>query len=127
MSTPARILLERAVQGGGQLLKVEKLGDGATEGPARALVFTFDVGRILVTAEDGQLRGDTLQSAEDLPSGLLDAAEEEPWWRILGNPVTKVGPDAESGFDVQFRHDDANPRRVRLRVDGSRVSAKLVS
>lgn len=143
MSTPARILFERAAGGGGQLLRVERLPDGAgrkgagregaegageaeREGVGRAWLFTFDVGRILVTAEGGALRGDHLVSAEDVPSGLVDASEDEPWWRLLGNPLTRVGPESPDGLDLQFRHDDANPRRVHLGIESGHVSARLV-
>ncbi|MGH0035872.1 MAG: hypothetical protein ACQGVK_12670 [Myxococcota bacterium] len=127
MSAPAQSLFERAAQAGGQLLRVERLPDGGREGLAPAFLLTFDVGRILLTVEGGALRGDHLVSQQDVPSGLVDAAEEEPWWRLLGNPLHRVAAPRDGGLDLQFRADDANPRVVRLRARGALVSAGLES
>ena len=118
-------LFDRAAAGGGQLLRVERLADPGGSDSA-ALVFTFDVGRIQVTADGRGLRGDHLASREDLPTGLVDAGEEEPWWRFMGQPVTRVSALEQGGLDLQFRHDDQNPRIVRLTSVGGGVGAHLL-
>jgi len=120
----ARLLFERAVAAGAQLLRVERLPTGGSEDRSPAFLFTFDVGRILVTVENRALRGDHVVALEDVPTGMVDAAEEEPWWRLLGNPLTRVGTE-NGALALQLRHDRDNPRTVRLEVEGVLVRATL--
>ena len=49
----------------------------------------------------------------------LSLNEEEPWWALLGHPLTRADeifePDGHrAALDLQFRHDDDNPRCVTL-------------
>jgi len=131
--------LQRAADAGGRVLKAERLDPGGAAEAQRAAAFlvTFDVGRLLVSVDpgSGELTSFSLEPGDEAPSGLVDAAEDEPWWRIIGAPLVRVwlsdatpegggrghagsprggeGSDGR-GFRLQFREDDANPRIVAL-------------
>jgi hypothetical protein len=135
-------IFERAAEVGGCFLKAEQLVEsggnpGAHRGPGYLL--TFDVGRILVVADphNACLMIRQIQSLEEVASiQLAPLDEEEPWWRIAGNPITRVWPseegsgattgDAEvSDLRMQFRGGDQSPRIVFLCYDSGAVRAGL--
>lgn len=123
-------LFERAVRGGGQLLKAEVSAREGHPGRVRALVLTFDLGRISVAAEPatGGLAVEYLESAEQAPAGLEDACEEEPWWRLLGSPIARAwpaGPDLAGAVSLQFRAADQSPRVVTLAPRGGEIEVRL--
>lgn len=123
-------LFERAVRGGGQLLKVEVCPLAERTDRVSTLVLTFDLGRIAVRVEPvtGSLVVDYLGPQDVAPHGLEDAAEEEPWWRVLGSPLARswpAGPEQEGAVCLQFRADDASPRVVSLEPRGGSVSIRL--
>lgn len=141
MSTQGDLeIFEKAVASGGRLLRVE--GDRA--GPKLGLlVLTFDIGRILVAA-DGAADGATLTvrhvlERAALPPGLVSLQEEEPWWRLLGHPLTAVWPgDVEWGtgarslgpstiLKLRFREESENPRVITLAAVGGVVAVTLVA
>jgi len=125
-------LLERAIQGGGQLLRAETASGG---GPSPVLspgvlLLTFDLGRIVVSAEPSTrtLAIEYVETGESAPSGLHDASEDEPWWRLLGNPIARVwlaGSDHPGAVCIQFRADDQSPRILTLAPVGSEVEVRL--
>lgn len=187
MSTQGDLeIFERAVGSGGRLLKVEGDRVGSKLG---LLVLTFDIGRILVTADgaangaangvaDGAANdaangaahdladgvaddGATDEATDDgateerstdgatlrvrhvveraaLPPGLVSLQEEEPWWRLLGHPLTAVWPgDVEWGtgarslgpstiLKLRFREESQNPRVITLAAVGGVVAVTLV-
>jgi len=66
----------------------------------------------------------------------IEQSEEEPWWRVAGNPVTRVWPGPRgSGAEgngselvdlrMQFREDDANPKVISLRYAAGSVQVGL--
>jgi hypothetical protein len=123
-------LFERAVAGGGQLLRAETAPLGAGPSPVAVLALTFDVGRIEVRADPAAaaLAIDYVESADQLPDTLEDASEEEPWWRVLGSPLARAwpaGPDHPGAVCIQFRGDDQNPRIVTLQPRGAAVAIRL--
>jgi hypothetical protein len=124
-------LFERAVKGGAQLLKAETRPVAGHGDRVAALVLTFEVGRIAVSAEPANacnLRIEYVASAEEAPPGLKDASEEEPWWRVLGSPIARswsAGPEHEGAVCIQFRADDENPRVLTLQPQGGGVSVSL--
>lgn len=144
MSTQGDLeIFERAVGSGGRLLKAE--GDRA--GPKLGLlVLTFDIGRILIatdSAMDSATDGSTLTvrhglERAGLPPGLVSLQEEEPWWRLLGHPLTAVWPgDVEWGtgarslgpstiLKLRFREESENPRVITLAAVGGAVTVTLV-
>lgn len=164
MSTQGDLeIFERAVGSGGRLLKVEGDRAGAKLG---LLVLTFDIGRILVTADgtaqaaadatsagaaDGTAKAANAGAADGatltvrhvleraaLPPGLVSLQEEEPWWRLLGHPLTAVWPgDVEWGtgarslgpstiLKLRFREESQNPRVITLAAVDGVVAVTLV-
>lgn len=123
-------LFERAVKGGGQLLRADVAPLGDRMDRVSVLMLTFDLGRIAVTADPrtDALGVDYLESAAHAPAGLQDASEEEPWWRVLGAPIARawpLGPEAEGAVCLQFRADDRSPRIVSLLPRGGSVVIRL--
>lgn len=128
-------LLEAVAERGGRLLQVERGSPaeraGQDEMAAPALLLTFDVARILVTAKPGRaLALRQVQTPEEAGGGLAPAGEEEPWWRVVGSPLVRAtSEEAEGGglraVRLQFRPDDQDPRFVSLRLDSSLVRARL--
>lgn len=134
-------LFERAAENGGRILRVEQLSPpggstDASRGPGYLL--TLDVGRILVAAnpKTGGLVISQIPAGEELGVRLLALDEEEPWWRVVGNPIARVWPvgsdetTRESGAEVrgvrlQFRADHENPKLVSLGFDDDQVRVVL--
>ncbi len=123
-------LFERAVEASGRILRAERLLAAGSGDPMRGpgYLLTFDIGRILVAADP---KGERLlvrevPAGDDLAVRLASLDEEEPWWRVVGNVLTRVtrvwpapsgagalGVSGEvRGFRIQFREDDDNPRVV---------------
>jgi hypothetical protein len=127
-------IFERAVEGRGRLLRAEADRAGAAAG---VLVLTFDVGRIVVRPGDDGLLVEHAKGPEMLPGGLEGLEEEEPWWRLLGQPITAAWPGGvEEGvgasglgqlmvLKLSFREEGENPRTVRLEAAGSVVRIAL--
>ena len=136
-------LFERAAEARGRILRVERsapTGFGDDPMAGLAYLLTFDVGRILVASDGagGHLELAAVEDAGELPPGLEDLAEEEPWWRVLGNPICAVWPNAPgeaaessttgglTSLCLQFREDSENPKLISLRAEspGVRVSIR---
>ena len=90
-------LFERAAENSARILRVEQLApaDGGRDpahGPGYLL--TFDVGRILVAANPstGMLVISEIPVDDELGARLVALDQEEPWWRLAGNPITRVWP-----------------------------------
>ncbi len=123
-------LFERAVRGGGQLLSAEVCPLGGRTDRVSALVLTFDLGRIAVSAEPttGNLVVYYVESSDQAPPELEDAREAEPWWRLLGSPLARTwaaGSGHEGAVCLQFRAVDQSPRVVTLESRGGGVSIRL--
>ena len=89
------------------------------------------------------LRADVLSAIQalaakgGLPDGLGSLDEEEPWWRLLGQPITAAWPGGvEEGVGasglgklmvvkMRFREESENPRVVRLEATGSAIRVSL--
>lgn len=127
-------MFERAAAARGQILRVEA---DRTSGVPSVLVLTFDVGRIKIGPGEDGLRIEQVGSRVALPDGLESLDEAEPWWRLLGHPLTAVWPgDAGEGegargagdtpvLKLRFREADENPRTVRIESAGRGVRAAL--
>jgi len=135
-------LFERVARAGGRLLRAEQLapaGRGGDSVCAPGYLLTFDVGRILLVAEPASatLRASEVRDRAELGASLRSLDEEEPWWRLLGNPITRVWPGPSGSgaiagsqeevkdMRIQFRQDDENPRVVSLRFDAGAVRVTL--
>jgi len=127
-------ILERAADARGRLLRVEADRAGSTAGQ---LVLTFDIGRIGITPSDDGLVIRHFADPGELPAGLGLLDEEDPWWRLLGNPITAAWPGGvEEGLGAQglgslmvlklrFREESESPRVVRLEAAGKSVRVSL--
>jgi len=123
---------ENAAGAGAQLLKAERLAQaGADEStPAAAYLFTFDVGRILLTADPahGRLVGTPIPDQDSLPGGMVDASEDEPWWRLLGCSLAQVSPAADrTSLQLDFRISGGALRSLDLELTGGAIRARLVA
>ncbi len=133
---------ERAAEVKGTFLKAEQLVEAGSDqdpswGPGYLL--TFDVGRLLVVADRGKacLQVRQVQDLEEIASiRLASLEEEEPWWRLAGNTITRAWPshpgagaaaaaDEVSELRMQFRDEGESPRVVSLCYDtgGIRVAS----
>ena len=116
-------LLQRASDAQARLLRAERCGDG--------LALTFDVGRITIEAgPSGTLIVEHPESREEIAGAMVSLDEEEPWWRVLGAPLTDVRwqePDAERQLSLRFREADDGARVVTVEWNGRAVTARLVS
>lgn len=127
-------IFERAVTARGRLLRVE--ADPARPHP-RLLALTFDIGRIALRPEDGEIRAEAIPDRALLPPGLVPLDEEDPWWRLLGHPITAVWPVADDApgavertpalraIKLRFRESDANPRIVAVTAAGAALRITL--
>jgi hypothetical protein len=73
----------------------------------------------------------------ELPSSLEPLDEEEPWWRLLGQPLTAAwqgttgeaagaqGVGFSSVLKLRFREQTENPRIVVLEAAGAAVRVSL--
>jgi len=127
-------VFERTVEAKGRLLKIE--GDRAGSTPRR-LALTFDVGRVLIRPTDDGLSASAVEDRSKLPEGLIPLEEEEPWWRLLGQPLTAAWPGGVEGsvgaqasgpllaLKLRFREEAENPRTVMLESAGSAIRVSL--
>lgn len=130
MAPPASIdVLERAAKAKGRILRIE--ADRLAALP-RILALTFDIGRVLVQPEGEKLAIEAVVDRDALPAGLVSFEEEEPWWRVLGQPMTAVWPmpadEAAAGsraVKLRFREADQNPRIVGITVAGPALRVTL--
>ncbi len=121
--------LQRAAEARARLLKAERLGR-ETSGATPGFLLTFEEGRLLIRVEaaSGEVHSVFLESREGLAEGLFDAGEDDPWWRVMGSPLTRVwageSPRGDpQGMRLQFRDDQDSPRIVALVADGNRIRA----
>ena len=127
-------IFERAVEGRGRILRAEADQTGATPG---VLVLTFDVGRIVVRPGEEGLLIEHVGEGGALPTGLEALDDEEPWWRLLGQPLTAAWPGGvEDGvgarglgslmvLKLRFRDESDNPRVVQLEAAGRAVRVSV--
>ena len=50
--------------------------------------------------------------------------EDEPWWRLIGNPLVAVSA-IPGGAALQFRHDNDNPRIVEIVLEAGALRVAL--
>ena len=132
-------IFERAASARGRILRVES---DRADGLPRILVLTFDIGRILVLPADGEIRVETVEDPSAIPRGLVPLDEEDPWWRVLGQPITaawpvqagvaEVGEGGSGGgaaglraVKLRFRESDQNPRIVGITAAGPALRISL--
>lgn len=128
-SGPLAETLEQVVRAQGRLLQVER---APLAGPAGARVsselrLVFDVG--VVTLRPGGAGADLEVEIASVPEPrsavFVSASEDEPWWKLLGFPPTRVGVRAGGGIRVQFRGNQENPRWLALFSRDGGIEASL--
>jgi hypothetical protein len=126
---PLAETLERVIRARGRLLQVDRapLAGPAGARLSSALRFVFDVG--VVTLRPGGAGADLEVEIASVPeprsSVFVSASEDEPWWKLLGFPPTRVGIRAGGGVRVQFRGDQENPRWLALFSRDGGIEASL--
>jgi hypothetical protein len=127
-------IFERAVEARGRILRAEADYTDAAPG---MLLLTFDVGRIAIRPQDDGLLIEPLEVGDAPPAGLESLDENEPWWRLLGQPITAAWPGGvEEGvgarglgslmvLKLRFRDESDHPRIVRFEAAGHAVRVSL--
>jgi len=127
-------MLERASVARAKILRAEGDRAGASIG---ILALTFDVGRIVITPSADGLEVEHVEDAGAMPDGLGSLDEEDPWWRLLGAPLTAAWPGGvEEGvgarglgslmvLKLRFREESENPRVVQLEATGRSIRVSL--
>ena len=127
-------ILERAADARGKILRAEGDRAGASVG---LLALTFDVGRVVIGPGERGLEVRSVTERDALPEGLGALDEEEPWWRLLGQPITAAWPGGvEEGvgasglgslmvLKLRFREENENPRVVRIEGTGATMRVGL--
>jgi hypothetical protein len=123
-------VFKNAAEAGAQLLKAERLAQaGGDETPlTSAYLLTFDVGRVLLAADParGRLAADPIPDPDSVPGGLVDASEEEPWWRLLGCSLAQATPANEpASLRLDFRISAGGLRRLDLVLTGGAIRAEI--
>ncbi len=114
MTTAA--LFEQVASNRGTLLRSEGEVDRARRfSVLRGLRLTFDLGIIEVSGPAGQLTAET-QSTDVARGSFASLDEEEPWWKLLGQPLHRVVETAPDRLVLQWRDDADGPRRVEIRA-----------
>jgi len=127
-------IFERFAAAEGQILRAEAEEAGAN---TPLLVLTFDLGRVVIrSGDEGLLISQVLERGE-LPEELMALDEEEPWWRLAGQPLTAAWPGGvEEGvgakglhslmvLKLRFRAESDNPRILCLEAAGRSVRVSL--
>jgi hypothetical protein len=120
-------LFDRAAAARARLLRVARFGGG---GSPVGLVLTFDAGHITIVPDsDTGLAITHAEQDEPIPENIDVLDEEDPWWRLLGTPLTEASSEREGPVVqhvlLRFREANDNPRRVRLLSRGGAVAALL--
>jgi hypothetical protein len=125
---------ERIASAGGRMLRAEAQESGAT---TPVLALTFDIGRVVIRSGDEGLLIAEASDRAALPEELIALDEEEPWWRLAGQPLTAAWPGGvEEGvgakglhslmvLKLQFRAESDNPRVLCLEAAGRSGRASL--
>jgi len=123
MSKSAQEILDRVAEAGGKLLRVTRDPIAGGAGTSQRVVLTFDVGALALSSAGRGLEGLAVESGD---AARLDAGEEEPWWAVIGHPLTRVQAQAGGALLVQFRADEASPRVFLLEPIGGAVGIRAV-
>jgi hypothetical protein len=120
-----------------RLLRTQQIPLPGRSELCRAVLLTFDRARLIVSPSE---RGDELSVRLDagesdtthaaLTAAAEESGEEEPWWRVLGNPLHRAWASSDidrgrAALELQFRRDDANPRVVALELADGAIRVRL--
>jgi hypothetical protein len=126
---PLTPTLQRVIEAQGRLLQVERapLPGPAGARASSALRLVFDVGVVVLRpkGEGGGLEVEIGYAAHAGSESFVSAGEEDPWWMVIGCPLTRVEDRPAGGVRVQFRADHDNPRRLDVFPRNRGVQASL--
>ncbi len=114
--------LRMLIELGAVLLRVECEPEDASDlRRCASLLLTFDRGKLFLEPLDDELGLSLEESSFSGPLGLEPLDEEEPWWSLLGQHVTRawdIERDKQRvGIDLQLRGDAENPKVVSVYLD----------
>jgi len=127
-------IFERLAAAEGRILRAEAVEIGAS---TPLLALTFDLGRVVIRSGDEGLLISQVSERGELPDDLIALDEEEPWWRLAGQPITAAWPGGvEEGvgakglhslmvLKLRFRAESENPRILVLEAAGRSVGVSL--
>lgn len=134
MASQASIeIFEKIAAARGRILRVES---DRLDSPPRTLALTFDIGRVVVRPVADGIDAEVAADRAALPGGLVPLDEEDPWWRVLGQPLTAVWPvgreaapvartEQLAALKLRFRESDQNPRIVGITAAGPALRVTL--
>ncbi len=116
-------ILEALTRVRSRLLRVETV-PGNRPAVTEGLALTFEHARLEVVPGSGGLHIEL--GAEAAPTAAVGAAEDEPWWAVIGaalcgawSPGGAHDRDVLPGLDLQLRENDENPRLICIdRIPG---------
>ena len=127
-------IFEAIVEKGGRILRAEADGRHATP---HVLVLTFDVGRVVIQSDEQGLSVEQVGDRASVPDGLTGLDDEEPWWRLFGQPLSAAWPGGVADgvgarglgslmmLKLRFREESENSRVVLLETVGRAVRVSL--
>ena len=94
------------------------------------VLLTFERAHLAVSAATSGLRLQTHLEPEARPDDWLDVAQQDPWWTVMGAPLTEMWAERDEAgalqsLDLQLREAEDNPKVICLTQlrDGVRVLA----
>jgi len=123
-------VFSNAASAGVQLLKAERIAQAGGDETllTSAYLLTFDAGHVLLAADParGRLVANSIPDRESVPGGLVDASEDEPWWRLLGCSLARAIPTSEANsLRLEFRISGGGLRSLDLVMSGGAIRAGL--
>lgn len=123
-------VFDNAAAADAQLLKADRIAQpGELEAPlTSAYLLTFDAGRVLLAIDPARSRfvANQIMDGESLPGGMIDASEDEPWWRLLGCSLANATSTSDqTTLRLDFRISGGALRSLELVITRGVIAARL--
>jgi len=116
-------MFEKVAGKRGVLLSCAASGSAAR---LKRLRLTFDVGVMELVTEGSSLVCQSLPAGSEA-TGLRSWGEEDPWWKLMGQPISRVIAESRDCIRLQWRHDSDNPTVVEIKSSASGIEVRTVS